>query len=161
IDDPDVLGLMNRQQTNVRHFSFTDLQPFLTEIENQGGNADKVKADERNRFQAAILILHSRLMLYQKLKNSLQFEGEKNMHQLLQYVEGPMNEVVHSHAKPSKANAAYLPTIEQVTSFVKRYQFVAAFSEFFPLPIQALLGQPPNWISFGEGVLKRFSQTEY
>src|SRR5580765_4096100 len=84
IDDPDVLGLMGIQQTQKRRFSYNDLEPHTAEIEKQAAKASQLKPDQRSRFQYDIETLQGRIVLYQKLQNTLQLAGSLNWAQTLQ-----------------------------------------------------------------------------
>ncbi len=76
IDDPDVLGLVGLGQTAERHFSFQVLAPHLEEIQRQAHSARAIDGKLRTRFQAAIAILFDRLVLYWKLRNTVQLAGQ-------------------------------------------------------------------------------------
>ena len=78
IQNAEVLGLFGWQQSDRKYFSFTELAPFLKQIDEQGEQADKLQAVERSAYQSAILNLRNGLLLYQRLKNSVQPEGAEN-----------------------------------------------------------------------------------
>jgi hypothetical protein len=78
IRNADVLGLFGWQQSDRKYFSFAELTPFLKQIDEQGEQADKLQAVERSAYQSAILNLRNALVLYQRLKNSVQPEGTEN-----------------------------------------------------------------------------------
>jgi ABC-type transport system involved in cytochrome c biogenesis permease subunit len=75
INDPEVLGLMGLQQTSNRYFPFTTLAPHLDEIQRQAMAAQGIEAQQRTRFQSAVLNLFERAYLYYKLKNTMQLPG--------------------------------------------------------------------------------------
>ena len=72
INDPDVLGLVGLQQTSVRYFSFETLIPHIEAIERQAQAAHAIEAPKRDRFQNAIENLYSRMILYHRLRNTIQ-----------------------------------------------------------------------------------------
>ncbi|MBK8794778.1 MAG: cytochrome c biogenesis protein CcsA [Holophaga sp.] len=72
INDPDVLGLIGLQQTADRYFSFETIIPHIDAIERQAQAAHAIEAPKRDRFQNAIENLYSRLLLYHRLRNSIQ-----------------------------------------------------------------------------------------
>ena len=78
IQNADVLGLFGWQQSEQKYFSFAELTPFLKQIWEQGAQAEKLEAVERSAYQSAILNLRNALVLYQRLKNSVQPEGTEN-----------------------------------------------------------------------------------
>jgi ABC-type transport system involved in cytochrome c biogenesis permease subunit len=74
VDDPDVLGLIGLPQTSQRRFPFTTFVPFLDRIEQQAQAAERIDAKQRTRFQGAVVNLAQKLVLYFRLKNSVQLE---------------------------------------------------------------------------------------
>jgi len=75
IDDPDVLAIMNQRQTSNRYFSFHAIQPYLSEIASQAETAQAMDAKQRTPFQSAIGNLYQRLLLYHRLRFSMQAPG--------------------------------------------------------------------------------------
>jgi ABC-type transport system involved in cytochrome c biogenesis permease subunit len=75
INDPDVLGLLGVGQSSTRYFSFATIAPRLDEIQRQAEIAHPVDAKQRTRFQSAIVNLYERLLLYYKLRNTMQLAG--------------------------------------------------------------------------------------
>ena len=75
VDDPDVLGLLDRQQTSSRYLSFDDMEPHLGEIQRQGQAAHEIDAKRRSRFQASIVTLYERLQLFHRLANTMHLWG--------------------------------------------------------------------------------------
>jgi ABC-type transport system involved in cytochrome c biogenesis permease subunit len=75
INDPDVLGLLGLPQTSNRYYPWTTLAPHVEELQRQYTKAEPVPAQQRTRFQAAIVNLFDRMYLYYRLKNSIQLVG--------------------------------------------------------------------------------------
>ncbi len=74
VTNPDVRDLFGWRDDTTKVFSFTDLKPFLNKIEEQSALAGHLEAAQRTPFQREILKLRERLILYLRLKNSLQME---------------------------------------------------------------------------------------
>jgi len=125
INDPDVLGLLGKQQTSDRYFPFTALAPHLDEIQRQAQAAHPIDAKQRTRFQSAIVNLFDRVYLYYRLRNTIQLDG----------TPGLAAEV----AGRSAAGAA------------ERQNILAQLAYFRPLPPGA--GKSPEaWRSVGESL---------
>ena len=75
IQNAEVLGMFGWEQSDRKYFSFAELSPFLKQIDEQGEQSDKLQSVERSAYQNAILNLRNALVLYQRLKNSVQPEG--------------------------------------------------------------------------------------
>ena len=78
VQNADVLGLFGWEQSDRKYFSFAEFSPFLKQIDEQGDQSDKLEAVQRSAYQSAILNLRNALVLYQRLKNSIQPEGEQD-----------------------------------------------------------------------------------
>jgi len=78
VQNADVLGLFGWEQRDRKDFSFAQFSPFLKQIDDQGALAEKVESVQRSAYQSGIVNLRNALVLYQRLKNSVQPEGEKN-----------------------------------------------------------------------------------
>jgi cytochrome c-type biogenesis protein CcsB len=80
IHHPDLLGELKLQDKGVeksglRYYTFEQLKPVLQEIEDQGKKASDVKAEEQTTFQKQALKLANAVVLYERLKMTLQPEG--------------------------------------------------------------------------------------
>ena len=78
IQNAEVLGLFGWEQSDRKYFSFAEFSPFLKQIDEQGEQSDKLEAVQRSAYQNAILNLRNGLVLYQRLKNSVQPEDAQN-----------------------------------------------------------------------------------
>jgi hypothetical protein len=70
IQNAEVLGLFGWEQSDRKYFSFTELSPFLRQIDEQGEQSDKLESVQRSAYQSAVLNLRNALILCQRLKNS-------------------------------------------------------------------------------------------
>jgi len=72
VDDPDVLGMLGMAQSSQRYRSFAELLARGPEIEQQADAARAVDPKARSRFQGAIVNLYDRLLLYVRLRATMQ-----------------------------------------------------------------------------------------
>ena len=80
IHHADLLGELKLQDKGVeksglRYYTFKEIQPVIDTISEQGRKASEVKAEEQSTFQKQALKLANALMLYQRLKVTVQPEG--------------------------------------------------------------------------------------
>ena len=61
IQNPEVLGLFGWEQGERKYFSFTELSPFLKQIDEQGEQSEKLQSAERSAYQNAIINLRNAL----------------------------------------------------------------------------------------------------
>jgi ABC-type transport system involved in cytochrome c biogenesis permease subunit len=152
INDPDVLGLMNIQQTDKRRFSFNDLRDHLHAIEEQADRANKSKPEDRGRFETSVVNLYNRLILYQKLQNTLEASGTPLAMLELDALERRVPEILKQHADNPKGSETFM---KEVSFFLKKNQFMERAAEFYPLVITGKDGI--DWISPGRAGLLRMS----
>jgi len=125
IDDPDVLGLMGLKQSSQRYRSFDELYPFLQEIEKQARAVEAVEAKMRTRYQTAIWNLFNKIVLYNRLENSVQLADSQGLFMELQSLRDPQAQA--------------------------RWSSLAQAAQFRPMP--PLKGENPDaWKNVGEAL---------
>ncbi|MGE3308980.1 MAG: cytochrome c biogenesis protein [Limisphaerales bacterium] len=75
IDHPDVISLLRIQRED-KHFSFAELQSGTEALEREARRISdaKLKPEQQTPFQKAVMDTYNRLILYQRIKNSLKPE---------------------------------------------------------------------------------------
>src|SRR6266404_1153099 len=63
------------EKSGLRYYTFNQLQPVISIISDQGQKASELKSEEQTTFQKQVLKLANAVMLYQRLKVTLQPEG--------------------------------------------------------------------------------------
>src|SRR6185436_4904636 len=66
------------EKSGLRYYTFDQLKPLISEIEEQDKKAREVKEEQRNTFQKQLLKLANAMMIYQRLKFTLQPEGAED-----------------------------------------------------------------------------------
>jgi ABC-type transport system involved in cytochrome c biogenesis permease subunit len=84
IDHPQVISLLKIRRED-KHFSFTEIQPAMEEVEREARriNDAKLKPEQQLPFEKAVMSLYNRLILYQRLKNSVKPENVEDMRSFL------------------------------------------------------------------------------
>lgn len=158
IDDPDVLGLLGIAQDDRRTFSFEELRGKLVAIDTQAAQAEQLKPEQRDRFQRAIVTLRQRLVLYQKLQNTVQLAGETETGQRhRRYVE-ELVPLYLAHAEPGKARLRNVKpeSMMELAREAEKFRFLEQAAEFFPLPEPA--AETGGWWPIGRGYLEALTQ---
>ncbi len=112
IDDPEVLGILGLEQTADRYYAFATMLPKIEELEKQAQLAARVESADRSRFQSAALNLYERVLVYHRLRNSLEFMGSMGLVgelAKLQGVPGVDTSVLESHAAELAQLAYFRP----------------------------------------------------
>ncbi len=134
IQNADVLGLFGWEQKDRKYFSYAEMHPFLRQIEEQGALSEKLQSVERSAYQNAALNLRNALVLYQRLKNSLQPEDAVNW------------------AREVGALSTPGSSPDQVARLIQRNQQLAETAYILAVPPVA--GQGESWHSIGETILQ-------
>src|SRR5215469_4692870 len=90
VNNQDLLDAFGLQKAG--NYSFSDLQPYFQQIEEQAGQANQVDSEARNAFQRSILKLRDSLRLYLQLKNTIQPQDSPDFGQeikVFQQIVGP------------------------------------------------------------------------
>jgi cytochrome c-type biogenesis protein CcsB len=79
----DLLGELKLQdkgieKSGLRYYTFNELRPVLDEISTQGQKANEVKSEQQTTFQKQVVKLANAVVLYQRLKVTLQPEGTED-----------------------------------------------------------------------------------
>ena len=153
IHHPEVLGLFGWKQTEKKYFSFKELIPFLRQIDEQGRQAEEVDSGQRSTYQTAIINLRNSLLLYDRLKSSLDPEGAKNLaHELDVYAsELPAVRKI-SHAG-NGSNDADAKSLQRAAQFRQQFEVPAKLAYFLAVPASGGR-RSGEWISTGAGVLQ-------
>lgn len=158
INNPEVLGLFGWQQKDRKYFSFAELVPFLKKIDEEGQKVEDVESAKRTPYQTGIYNLRNSLILYQRLKNSLQPEDTQDFAgEIDAYVQAMPEglEATRKREKNEKFDKAKLDAFAQLAG---RFETLAESAYILPVPPeQAGAGQPNEWISTGTSLLQTIS----
>ena len=148
IDDPDVLGVLGLEPGVRNTFALDEFASRLDEVQKQAMRAFEVEESKRSRFEGAILNLQERIVLYQRLQNTMVPAGATAVAATLQSLSGYLGTVpVVFDTMPPAAKA-----------LLSRYATVADYSEFRSVPSAAAAADDNAWTTMAEGLRKSFSQ---
>ncbi|HEY0789656.1 MAG TPA: cytochrome c biogenesis protein CcsA [Chthoniobacterales bacterium] len=153
IANPEVLDLFGWGDRKETLFSFDDFRPFLPEIEKQAGAAEQVDAQNRNAYQRETVKLRNALLLYLRLKNSVQVEGSPDFAREVagfEQVIGPGLQAIQDRDAGKPFDQA---AFENILQFTQRYQNLtqAKYVSAFPNPEAGSAGE--RWQHVGEALL--------
>jgi ABC-type transport system involved in cytochrome c biogenesis permease subunit len=150
VQNADVLGMFGWEQSDRKYFSFAEFMPFLRQIDEQGGQSDKLEAVQRSAYQNAILNLRNGLALYQRLKNSIQPEGAENFATELQNFESKVPGAAKAARQRETGENFDKTKLNDVADVIQKYERLSEMAY--------VLGVPPiegdgNWRSVGDSLL--------
>jgi len=149
INHPDVLGLFGWQQTDRKYFSYAELTPFFKTIDEQGESADKVESAQRSQFQNAILNLRNGLMIYQRLKNSLQPDDARDFSDEINAYVQAIPAGVEATRHKEKNEKFEKDKLDLLAQFVSRYQDLSDFGYALAVPSKP----GAEWVTVGKSLL--------
>ncbi|HEV2966427.1 MAG TPA: hypothetical protein VGW97_05875, partial [Chthoniobacterales bacterium] len=125
IQNAEVLGLFGWEQSDRKYFSFAELSPFLKQIDDQGEQSDKLESVERSAYQNAILNLRNALVLYQRLKNSLQPEDAQNFASELEFFKNDLPAAGKAARQRQTGESFDKAKLDDTAGLIQRYQRLA------------------------------------
>ena len=154
INNAEVLGLFGWEQGDRKYFSFAELSPFLKQIDEQGEQADKLQSVQRSAYQNAVLNLKNGLILYQRLKNSLQPEETTAFAGELALFEKALPAAKNA-AKQSTLDASGRAQLQTVAQAIQRYETLAGMAYILAVPPTPAPGErSDDWRSVAESLLR-------
>jgi ABC-type transport system involved in cytochrome c biogenesis permease subunit len=152
-----ILAVFGFVPSRQRRFAFRDLAPFLKQIDEQATQSEKLEAVQRSAYQSAVLNLRNALVLYQKLKNSVQPEGVSNFETELQNFEASVPGAAKAAVQAQRGENFDRTTLNEVAELVQKYERIAELAYIFAVPP---LDQSGDWHSVGESLLRSIATGE-
>ena len=159
IQNAEVLGLFGWEQSDRKNFSFAELSPFLKQIDDQGEQSDKLESVERSAYQNAILNLRNALVLYQRLKNSLQPEDAQNFASELEFFKNDLPAAGKAARQRQTGQSFDKAKLDDTAGLIQRYQRSADMAYILAVPPPAS-GQQGEWRSVGERLVQSIATGE-
>ena len=162
---PDLENLLGTEKAQLEYYSFNDLTNHLEEIERQAKRLAESEKDRedvaktRTPFQKDLMHLYDSMILYHRIKNSLEPEGSVDFARELEvYREKIAPGVVALQA--SEAGEKFDESdLQMMASFFRRYQNVARYA--YPLAVPPLPGEPRNgWKNIGNILMESMRSNE-
>jgi ABC-type transport system involved in cytochrome c biogenesis permease subunit len=150
IQNAEVLGLFGWEQSDRKYFSFTELSPFLKQIDEQGDQSEKLQSVQRSAYQNAIFNLRNAMVLYQRLKNSVQPEGVEDFTTELESLENLLPAAGKAARQRETGENFDQAQLDRVVQLLPRYQKLAEMAYILAVPLPAPEGE---WHSIGESLV--------
>ena len=155
IQNAEVLGLFGWEQSERKYFSFAELFPFLKQIDEQGEQSEKLQSVQRSAYQNAIFNLRNALVLYQRLKNSVQPEGAANFEAELQSFESAIPDAAREARQRETGASVDQAKLDAVAELIQRYQTLAEMAYALAVPPSQSQGE---WHSIGDSLVQSITK---
>jgi ABC-type transport system involved in cytochrome c biogenesis permease subunit len=157
VQNADVLGLFGWEQSDRKYFSFIQFSPFLKQIDEQGAQSEKLESVQRSAYQNAILNLRNALVLYQRLKNSVQPEGAENFAAELEAFESSVPAAARAASRREAGEDFDKAKLDDVAELFQRYARLSEMAYILAVPPARATGSAATandqWRSVGDSVL--------
>ena len=157
VQNADVLGLFGWEQSDRKYFSFAEFSPFLKQIDEQGEQSEKLESVQRSAYQNAILNLRNGLVLYQRLKNSIQPEGVENFASELEAFENSVPAAGHAASQQAAGKDFDKAKLDDVAGAIQRYEKLSELAYILAVP--PIEGER-EWHSIGDSLLHSVGSNE-
>ena len=159
IQNAEVLGLFGWEQSDRKYFSFAEITPFLKQIDEQGEQSDKLQSVQRSAYQNAVLNLRNALVLFQRLKNSVQPEGSQNFANELDSFTSGLPAAGKAARQRETGETFDKSKLDDTAGLIERYQKLVDMAYILAVPPPASVPQG-EWRSVGESLLQSIATRE-
>ncbi|MGA8656415.1 MAG: cytochrome c biogenesis protein CcsA [Chthoniobacterales bacterium] len=158
IENPEVLDLFGwGDRKEKKYFTFAELAAFRDEIQKQSGLAEQTEPEVRNTFQREIMKLKNAMLLYLRLKNSIQVEGSPDFGREVQVFERLIQPGMQAIRDRDAGREFNSQDFENILLFTQRYQNVVQARYVYAFPNPAPKGPDERWQPLGEALLGAIS----
>jgi ABC-type transport system involved in cytochrome c biogenesis permease subunit len=159
VQHPDLEGLLGTDKIGLEYYSFNDLTNQFDSISAQArklaqseeGNSEAAKL--RTPFQKDMMHLYSSVILYTRLKSSLEPEGTRDFQRELEVYQDSIAPGVAALEQSQQGKAADQEAMQRINEFFKRYTALSEMAD--PMIIPPLPGQSrQDWRNIGTNLLE-------
>ncbi len=155
IDHIEVLGLLGINRDD-KHFSYNEIGPGLADLQREANRiqAANLRPEEQNPFEKAVMNLANRVVLYQRIKNSLKPEQVGSLVEYIQNYEaiiGPGREaaMAQSEGRPYDEGA-----LRRLYEPFTQFNMVARFAYPLLIPLRHPGHDHDDWQNAGTAMME-------
>ncbi len=159
IHHSDLLGELKLQEKGIaksglRYYTFNQIRPVFDEIMEQGRRASEVKAEEQTTFQKQVTKLANAVMLYQRIKVTLQPEDADNFSREL--VDFGRNIGPAAAAAQASQNSTNFDkdALQRIAAPVQQFELMAKYGYGLMVPPLNRDAAPAGWQNTGNCLLE-------
>ena len=160
VDNPELASLLKlpgkdkTQQQDGKHYSWNQIQPALTAFDQESSRIIKIEAQHRNSYERSAMKMHERLLLYAKLRNTLQPEDAQHWEQdVIEYQK--LLPAGIAAAQAQQAGQAFDETVlRRFASFVQTFDAMNRFEPALVIPPSDPVASRDSWNRTGQAMLE-------
>ena len=159
VDNPELIALLKlpgkdkAQHQDGKHYSWNQIQPAFSALDQENERVQKIEDVHRDAFQRAVVKMHDRLLLYVRLKNTLQPDDAQDWTaELADYAQGMAAGAAAVRAQEN--NQKYDQTAyNQFMGFARRFQFMAQLDPPLLVPPTQSWQSRNDWSPVGKALI--------
>jgi ABC-type transport system involved in cytochrome c biogenesis permease subunit len=153
IDHSELQSLLKLPQ-NEKHFSFTQLRPHVEELERQARRIGDIEAQLRTPFERNVARLHSSMVLYHRLKNSLRWEHSGDFLREIGIYEEAIVPGVRAVRRREAGQEYDEQDFHMILAFLSRYQTMSRIAYPLMVPPKDPEPQRDAWNNVGLSLME-------
>jgi len=158
IHHPDIiselkLGDKGIEKSGLRYYTFAELSPVLGEVQRQAQKASEIEDAQRTTYQKQILKLANAVILYGKLKSSIEPEGAHNFAEMIQEYQTALPAGVAAIRAQQAGEPVDEETLQRFARLAQQFDNVASLA--VPLTVPPLNPETDReaWVNTGVSLL--------
>jgi ABC-type transport system involved in cytochrome c biogenesis permease subunit len=155
IQNPEVLALFGKEPGDQKRFSFNELRGGLAELERQERLAEPVDDAARTPFQREVVDLYQRLVLYQRLKASVNLEDSPDFLAELVQLQKSLPALSAAFRAKEAGQTYNEQDYTSLTNYVSRFQYLNDSGYLRAIPPDAA-SPVTAWVTMGAALLDTF-----
>jgi ABC-type transport system involved in cytochrome c biogenesis permease subunit len=158
VDNPELITLLKLPEKNAaqhqdgKHYSWNQIAPSLQAFDQENERIEKVDSAQRNAYEHAVIKIHERLVLYVRLKNTIQPQDAQDWTQELSDYEKLIPAGVAAVRAQQAGQKFDEATLNQFGGYAQAFQRMSDFEP--PLIIPPQTGQSQaDWTRTGDALM--------
>jgi cytochrome c-type biogenesis protein CcsB len=159
IHHPDLIADLElrgkgREKSGLFYFSFQELSDALPKIEKEGAQAMGVEAQERNAYQKQVINLYQGLLLYRRLKNSLEPEPTKDFAREIREFTNAIPAGTAALRNQTSGKPYDQAALDKLAGLVSQYDEMARLAYPLVVPSAQPGAAKDRWQNMGQALLQ-------
>jgi cytochrome c-type biogenesis protein CcsB len=147
------LGEKGVEKSGLRYYTFSEIEPVMKEISEQGQKANEGKDEERTPYQKQVLKLANAVFLYQRLKNSVEPEGAHDFAGMIEQYKTALPAGVAAFRAQQSGETADKAALETFARTAQPFDLLASLAQPLIIPPANPEENPNGWLNIGTGLL--------
>jgi len=154
------LGEKGVEKSGLRYYTYDELKPVIDEIGQQGRKAAEIEDAQRTTYQKQVSKLANAVILYQRLKNSIQPEDTADFAKLVTDYQASLAAGVAAFRAQQAGEPADQAAMEKLGRSVQRFDAMGRFAYPLVVPPLAPAADRNAWVTVGTSLVEAIQAGE-